>query len=203
MGGTWECRDVNVEFREKIGSRVLFPRLGQYGVYWPPRDTIGPHVHDTLSHSKANCGRGGTRGNGINSRSKLFVFVRRLLIHAPRTVHFNCTIYTITLSVPQPVPQPICKQVISPFCLEAAVNQKRPVYPLFITRPAAATRVDPATASKDYDPCCARARRSCSSISLSNRHCLSLNYNDKNELLTMLPTDSPAWVKVLLVLFQS
>jgi len=31
MGGTWECRDVNVEFREKIGSRVLVRSFLDFG----------------------------------------------------------------------------------------------------------------------------------------------------------------------------
>jgi hypothetical protein len=100
-GGTWdselgECGDVvNVEFREEIGSRVILSTKGR----------------DTLTRSKVN---------GLNSRSELVLYGNYLF-----TRPALYTIYTSTLThilCPAAIPQPICKHVIPPFCLKAAVN---------------------------------------------------------------------------------
>jgi hypothetical protein len=49
----------------------------------------------------------------------------------------------------------------------------------------------------DHAAFCANARRSCSSISLGRRYHISVNVALRTELPTLLPTDSLAWVKII------
>lgn len=100
-------RRCQVEFQEKIGSRV--GRL-QYGVFEYQRIRwIRAVQRDILTHFKEN---------GLNSRSDLVLYGYYLFTRTPSTplalLH--------TFSVPQPIPQPICKHDIPPLRLKAAVN---------------------------------------------------------------------------------
>ena len=133
-------------------------------------------MRDTLSHSKAeaSCGRGGTRGNGLNSRSEVVLYDDRLLYSLASYITPSTLVLIHTCSLYRSQFRSQSVNMLSlPFAQGRSKQKKRPVYPLSMTRPAATPR-------GDYPSCCASTRRSCSSISLQNRHWLSLSCSDEN-----------------------